>query len=345
MMCAPRKAVFFQRLASLVLLISWLPACQHTPRPAWSPQSQHLETPPPAQQINSRPLRQPLPVPPELVSPAPPELTYSLSVSRVNVQDFLYALARDSKLNVDIHPDIQGTVSLNAFNQTLPQILDRISRQVDLRHELTDGVLRVLPDTPYLVHYPVDYVNIRRQVNATVSANSQISSNPGSDLRTLAQSSSNTGNMSTTRLENQSQNHFWQSLEKNIQDILRETDKLLPSGSSDTITEDERRQSGFGVQAPNPGSDIHLPAGRSTGLATTTAVAGAATENNLNQNRETIVRTRTFREAASVIVNPEGGLISVRATARQHASVQDFLHHIVQTAHRQVLIEATIIDG
>ncbi|MFX8270375.1 hypothetical protein ABTL25_19955, partial [Acinetobacter baumannii] len=68
----------------------------------------------------------------------PPQDTYSVVVNNVPVQALLVALARDAKLNVDIHPDIRGTVTINAIDQTLPQILDRVARQVDMRYTL-DG--------------------------------------------------------------------------------------------------------------------------------------------------------------------------------------------------------------
>lgn len=47
---------------------------------------------------------------------AKPE-TYSVVVNNVRVQELLFALARDAKLNVDIHPGISGTVTLNAIDQ------------------------------------------------------------------------------------------------------------------------------------------------------------------------------------------------------------------------------------
>jgi general secretion pathway protein D len=47
--------------------------------------------------------------------------------------------------------------------------------------------------------------------------------------------------------------------------------------------------------------------------------------------------------ANSVIVNPEGGLIAVRA-ARQHEKIAQFLDVVLGAAKRQVLIEATIIE-
>jgi len=50
--------------------------------------------------------------------------TYSVSVVDVPVNELLFALARDAGLNIDIHPGInRDKVTINAINQTLPQIL------------------------------------------------------------------------------------------------------------------------------------------------------------------------------------------------------------------------------
>jgi general secretion pathway protein D len=56
------------------------------------------------------------------------------------------------------------------------------------------------------------------------------------------------------------------------------------------------------------------------------------------------IPTATFREAASVIANPETGLLNIRATSRQHEKVQEFLDHVMTSAKRQVLIEATVAE-
>ena len=65
---------------------------------------------------------------PPLAPPTPKLETYSVVVHDVPVRDLLFVLARDARLNIDIHPGLQGPVSLNAIDQTLPQILSRISR-------------------------------------------------------------------------------------------------------------------------------------------------------------------------------------------------------------------------
>ena len=101
---------------------------------------------------------------------------YSVSVRNIPVQDLLFALARDAKLNVDVHPGINGIVTINAIDQTLQQILTRIAKQVDMRWELDGPNLMVMPDSPFLRNYRVDYVNMSRDVSGTVSINTQIAS-------------------------------------------------------------------------------------------------------------------------------------------------------------------------
>ena len=111
----------------------------------------------------------PVRITPILPKPKPaarPE-TYSVVVNNVKVQELLFALARDAKLNVDIHSGITGTVTLNAIDQTLPQLLSRISKQVDMRYELDGPNLAVMPDTPYLRIYHIDYVNMQRDTEST----------------------------------------------------------------------------------------------------------------------------------------------------------------------------------
>jgi MSHA biogenesis protein MshL len=49
-------------------------------------------------------------------------------------------------------------------------------------------------------------------------------------------------------------------------------------------------------------------------------------------------------DASFVVANAETGLLVVRATARQHERVQQYLDVMLRSAHRQVLIEATVAE-
>src|SRR5258705_889431 len=82
------------------------------------------------------------------VPPPKPALkpqTYSVVVNEVPVKELLLALSRDTKQNIDVHPGISGLVSLNAINETLPAILERISKQVNMRYRIEGNTILVSP--------------------------------------------------------------------------------------------------------------------------------------------------------------------------------------------------------
>lgn len=279
-----------------------------------------------------------LPPAPKL-PPAAKEETYSVLVNRVKVHDLLFSLARDAKLNIDIHADIVGFVTINAINQTLLQLLKRISRQVDLRFEFDGDNLIIFPDSPFLKHYQIDYVNMTREVSGTVATNTQISTSGLSSGTT--QNSTGSNNISRIEIKNTSKNQFWLSLEKNIKDLLHETDKLFPEGSSETITEQESTQITLG-SAGNNNPRTNKKASKSQQNA---ALLSADTGETARQNTgNAIIRHSTFREAAAVITNAETGVMSVRATGRQHEKIQEFIERVTTNARRQVLIETTIVE-
>jgi len=228
------------------------------------------------------------------------------------------AIAQDAGINLDLHADIQGRITLNALNQTLPQIIRRIAQQLDLRYTLTRDTLTLLPDTPYLQHYEIDYVNIARDAESAMTTSAQVSGN--AEPNNLAGNRNN----SSISIKNLSRNRFWETLTQNIKDILHETDKILPAGSSETVVEQS--------------NDTR------TAAATTAPNAKTAAPDLIHEGGSTLTRRSTFREAAAVISNPENGLITVRATARQHEKIREFIDQIMASARRQVLIEATIVE-
>src|SRR3954462_12960860 len=168
----------------------------------------------------------PVQIAPVLPKPEPttrPE-TYSVVVSRVPAQELLFALARDARLQIDIDPSLTGLVTLNAVDQTLPQLLTRIARQIEMRYEIDGQTLVVMRDTPYLRSYKIDYL----AANRTVSMRSTASTQFGAGTAAGGTSGSATG--ATSTIEVTTQNHLWDSIVQNIREMLRETDRVLPAG-------------------------------------------------------------------------------------------------------------------
>ena len=252
----------------------------------------------------------------------PPDITtktetYSVVVTQVPAHEILFALARDAKINLDIHGGIRGNVTLNAINQTLPQILDRMAKQVDIRYEISGNNLVVMPDTPYLHHYKIDYVNMSRDSEGTMSNTTQV----GSSISGSATGGGSSGNNnSSLTIKNSAKNNFWGTLTQNIKDILHETDRILPAGSSETLIQKNNALSttGIGAQAGSQNKATAKPGN----------FESSPTPATIQEGGTTLTRTSTFREAAAVIPNPEAGIITVRATGKQHEKIQAFVDQV-----------------
>lgn len=321
------------KIISIALPILLLGGCAHESKVV--PSSGHIDGQADAGQANQADAGASIPKPVLSKAYVPPpkpktkEQTYSVVVNDVPVKEILFALARESKLNIDIHPTIQGRATLNAVDQTLPAILERLSKQVDLTYKFEGNVLSITPDQPVLRTYKVDYVNMSRDTKGFIGADGQISSTGqqigGSSGGTVTSSGTGANNSSRTAVSSESKNHFWDSLVQNIKDLLAETDK-------------EVIVSRIGA-ASQSGSEKNTEKGSEAGAASQAEVTKKADEDREKQKSE----YKTLF-AATVIANPETGVISVRGTSKQHAKVQEFLDKVMSSARRQVLIEATIVE-
>ena len=259
---------------------------------------------------------------------------YSVMVHNAPVRETLLGLAKSAKVNIDIHPNVDGNITLNAIQETMPSILDRICEQLDIRWSKKNNHILVELDTPYLKNYMVDYINMGRDLEAKVSTNtqivtqSQITNNVNNTINNSSNNSNivnDNNNISSTLVKNKTNNNFWKSLEKNIKDILQETDKILPEGSSET--------------------EIKIENNINNNINNNYKLNNKNATNSIDKNNNySLIKHSTFKEAASVIINQETGIISVRATYKQHQKINDFIQQVFNSAKRQVLIEATIIE-
>lgn len=203
-------------MVSFIILAIALVACS-TPGPRETPHG-HMQRTPGQHPAEIPAIVEETGETPEALLPAlkPPE-KYSVTVNRIPVRDLLFALARDAEIDIDIAPGIDGVVTLNAVRQPLTTLLERIARQAPLRFEFSGKSLLILPDEPYLRHYPVDYVNLSRSISGTVSNSMQIGPASGNNA--------GGGSLSSTRIDNTTQHRFWESLEKNLLILLVDRNK------------------------------------------------------------------------------------------------------------------------
>ena len=204
-----------RRIVTCLLFFAIFAACaKFTPEPP-PPSSGHLSRSVDTSLSGDIPeiVTQPPPVP----EPAPlqHEERYTVVVNEVPVTELLFALARDAQVNVDIAPGISGLVTMNAVEQTLPQLLQRIARQAGLRHSIENDNVFIAPDEPYFRTYRIDYLNMARDTSHVVQVGTQIAGTGNS-----AEGGGGGTNNSTTTIGSTMSNHFWASLVANVSAIL-----------------------------------------------------------------------------------------------------------------------------
>lgn len=269
--------------------------------------------------------------------PAAPVPTYTVVVNDVPVKDLLFSIARDTQYNIDLHPGIDGRVSLNAVQEPLPAILDRIARQADLRYEMNGRTVSVMPDTPYLKTYKVNYVNLSRNTASSIGVASQIAATGSSDITqtgggsTSGSASGNTaGNNSNTSVITTSNNDYWVALKDNLANILY-------------ATKVEKKKAEERAERAALSENAYL-----RGLYQKNEQAETADRwNDAERVRAPIPQSPAPQLSDSereVIVNVVAGTVSVFATERQHQLVREYLDTVSNASQRQVLIEATIVE-
>jgi MSHA type pilus biogenesis protein MshL len=265
-----------------------------------------------------------VPLPKPTVKPQ----TYSVVVNEVPVKELLLALSRDTKQNIDIHPGIGGLVSLNAINETLPAILERISKQVNLRYRIEGNTILVSPDSAYMKTYRIPYVNMSRETTSSIGVSGEIAA-AGTSSGANQGGSSTAG--SSTVVRTTSKNDFWTVLTENIRAILSST-RQQSQTQEDRATRAEAQRASREERLQQ--AEVVARAGQG---ATTlfSAAFGAGAAGGAQQAAD---------GKDDVIVNAASGTISVLGNERQHQLIQQHIDSITNAVQRQVLIEATIVE-
>ena len=230
--------------------------------------------------------------------------TFNVTVRDVPVADVLFVLARDAHLSLDISPNVVGQVTLIAIDQTLPQILNRIAEQVAMRYEFRDSSIVVKLDTPFDRQYKIDYVNIERESKSASNISTQIQAGSNGQITIGAGGASGGGGGSSDTTNNNSTAQLSSNTRNQFWRSLTQNVKALV------------------------GDNAALTAGTNGGGPQLSAASPAAAS----------------PDSSFVVANAETGLLLVRATSRQHERVQQFLDVMLRSAHRQVLIEATVAE-
>jgi general secretion pathway protein D len=264
---------------------------------------------------------------------AKPMPLVSLSVNQtVPLRDVLYELAQQAEYDLELDPNIRGSIIFTARERPFDQVIERISEIAGLRFKFEGDVMRVEVDTPYNKTYKIDYLNYVRSNTGSVRNDIAVVSGDGAD----------TG--STFRASIESEADFWGELEANVQQILgNAANRSLRTSRDPRIT----------AAPANPDVSAVAPRTDDAGNITVSAPEAVLRVDSLPiDEQESGSRSRRGSSQGSsndmpdfsFAVNKQAGLITVFANERAQKELEQYLNKVRRSVTSQVLIEAKILE-
>ena len=137
--------------------------------------------------------------------------TYDVLVENVSIRTVLTSLADQAQVNLDVDPFLDGPVNLSAYDQTLTEILERLSRQLPIRYERIGETLVVLRDNYYVKQYYLHYPDLTRTFSSTLDGAVTTSGSGSLGVSSLSADKGGSGSV-------------WQDLEEAVGNVLTSLD-------------------------------------------------------------------------------------------------------------------------
>lgn len=250
----------------------------------------------------------------------------------VPVRDILFELAEQADYDLELDPNIRGSIIFTARNRPFDEVVERIAGMAALRYEFKGEHLRVELDTPYNKTYKLDYLSYLRRNTSSVSTNVSVVSGEGADAGSVFTASS------------ESVADFWAELELNLTQFLGgPTTGGLKTEADPRITAVEQNPDVQAV-APAPaegaaGADGQQPVQVQPPEAVLRVESLPVEDESSSGNGEEDVGP-----VASFALNKQAGIINIFATEKQHKEVAEYLRQLKKSVTSQVLIEAKIFE-
>lgn len=278
-------------------------------------------------------------------APAKPMPVVSVSVNQsVPLRDVLFELAQQAGYDIELDPNITGSIIFTARDRPFDEVVQRIAESAGLRYKFEDNVLHVEVDTPYNKTYKIDYLSYVRKnkggVNNKVGVVAGEGTDTGSDFQTATESEAD----------------FWGELEVNLKQIIGTNQgSILRTKADPKITATAQNPAQNPQSGQNPGQAANVQAVAATDangnpVATPSAAAPQVVLNVQSLPTDQNAAGQEPAPAAadpsipSFAINKQAGIISVYANDKGQREVADYLKLLRKSVTAQVLIEAKILE-
>ncbi len=151
----------------------------------------------------------------QLIIPTAFRQEITLSVSEgVSIKELLLTLAQQIGVDIIIDPSIKEGTSLNANKRPFYQLVDELCRAHGLRYTITNNLMRVERDTPYVQNYNLQFLMMARSNRNRLSIATDVFTTIDSTTR------QDEDNGSNTYLTSETKSDFWGELSQSLETIL-----------------------------------------------------------------------------------------------------------------------------
>lgn len=241
----------------------------------------------------------------------PLEQKFDLVVNNAPANQVFMGIVNGTRYSMLVHPEVTGSVSVNLKDVTVFEALDAIREIYGYEYKVDGTRIFIQPLAMQTRIYKVNYLVGRRVGGSDTRVHSgSISSTPtSSGTSATGTTSSTSGGVSTTQdsstIYTSTRNDFWGDLEDSVRTVIG---CKMPSRSGGTTT------STSGAQAAR----------------TVETVSGRGVEG--------------CDGGRSVVINPQSGVVLVRAMPTELRDVSTFLNASQVSVERQVILEAKILE-
>jgi general secretion pathway protein D len=263
-----------------------------------------------------------------------PLVTVSVN-QRVGLRDLIFELADQAGVDVEIDPQIRGSIIFTAKDRPFDQVVQRICDLAGLRYTYDDNILRVELDRPYIKNYPVDFLSAER--TGSTSVNTSLSLGSGS-----SEGGSTTGGGSQSSVDTKVDGSLWQELDKNIEQILSSSDTYISLATLEDPVAMPVNPTPAPVAPPGPDGQ---PAAQLPPLPGDPRVAPMPAAVPPQLNVTSVAQTPPLpNPPATYSISRQSGIVSVFANERQQKQVARYIEEFRKRVTTQVLIEARVLQ-
>ncbi|MDR2158265.1 MAG: secretin N-terminal domain-containing protein [Holosporaceae bacterium] len=151
----------------------------------------------------------------------------SISVTEnMKMREVLTQMADLAGVNIFIVQDVEGGISFSAKNRPFLDILKDICSGAGLKYAIDGNSVKIEIDTPMLKIYNIQFLNIQRDAQSSVSVSTNIFMNQsiGGKGNVVTPTTGSTNNGSNSLVVGVTKNDFWTELESSIKTIIGEGD-------------------------------------------------------------------------------------------------------------------------